>query len=130
MKKIKVPSGSPFEDAIGFSRGVRAGNYISISGTAPIAENGKTEGVGDPAKQARRCFEIIKRALEKVEANLTDVIRTRILLKRIKDWEKVAEVHAEYFRVIKPATSVFEVANFINPDWLIEIEVDAYVSEQ
>jgi len=83
--------------------------------------------VGDPAAQARRCLEIISGALEKLGASLSDVIRTRIILTRIEDWEKVALVHGEFFNDIRPANTIMQVARFIDPDWLIEIEADAVV---
>ncbi|OGU60608.1 MAG: hypothetical protein A2V66_15305 [Ignavibacteria bacterium RBG_13_36_8] len=129
MKYIKVSSDSPFENIIGFSRAVRVGNYVTVSGTAPIDKNGTTYGIGDPELQMRKCIEIISDALEKAGSGIKDVIKTRILLKRINDWDKVAKVHAEYFRDIKPATIVFEVSSFVNPEWLVEIECDAYVKD-
>jgi enamine deaminase RidA (YjgF/YER057c/UK114 family) len=124
----RVSSGSPFEPKIGFSRAVREGHVIAISGTAPIAPDGTTVGVGDPAAQARRCFEIIKEALHKAGADLTDVIRTRIFLTRIADWEAVAAVHGEFFAGVRPASTVVQVTALIDPLWLIEVEADAVVS--
>jgi enamine deaminase RidA (YjgF/YER057c/UK114 family) len=92
-----------------------------------LGPDGKTVGVGDPATQARRCLEIIRGALEKLGAGFSDVIRTRILLTRIEDWEKVALVHGEFFKDIRPANTIMQVARFIDPDWLVEIEADAVV---
>jgi enamine deaminase RidA (YjgF/YER057c/UK114 family) len=128
MERINISSGSPFENVIGFSRALKAGNFIAVSGTASINKDGTTHGTGDPELQARKCMELIDEALKKADASLRDVIRTRILLKQISDWKKVAKVHAEYFKDIKPATTFFEVTNFINPEWLVEIEVDAVVN--
>lgn len=122
-----VSSGSPYEAIIGISRGVRIGNVISIAGTAPIGLDGKTVGVGDPAAQARRCFEIARQALEGLGASFEDVIRTRLLLTRIGDWEAVAKVHGEYFSDIRPVNTIMEVSRFVDPEWLLEIEVDAVV---
>jgi enamine deaminase RidA (YjgF/YER057c/UK114 family) len=122
-----VSSGSPYEPRIGFSRAVRAGNFVSVSGTAPIGPDRKTAAPGNPSGQARRCFEIIRAALEEAGSSLADVIRTRIYLTRIEDWEEVAEVHGEFFRGIRPASTLIMVTRFIEPDWLVEIEADAVV---
>jgi enamine deaminase RidA (YjgF/YER057c/UK114 family) len=123
-----ISSGSPFESTIGFSRAVRVGNAISISGTAPIGVDGRTVGLADPAAQARRCLEIISKALMDAGASLGDVVRTRTLLVRIEDWKAVAAVHGEFFRDIRPANTVMQVSRFIDPDWLVEFEADALLS--
>jgi enamine deaminase RidA (YjgF/YER057c/UK114 family) len=124
-KRQSVSSGSPYEPVIGISRAVRMGQMIAVSGTAPIGQDGKTVGVGDPAAQARRCFEIAKQALEKLGASLDDVIRTRVFLTRIEDWKAVAEVHGERFRGVRPASTFVQVSRFVDPEWLVEVEVDA-----
>lgn len=129
MTRKLVPSTSPYAPIIGFSRAVRVGNHISVGGTAPIDANGKTVGVGDPAAQTRQCLETIKAALEQAGASLSDVVRTRMLLTRIEDWQQVAKVRGEYFKDIRPVDTVLEVKGFINKEWLIEIEVDAVVDE-
>jgi enamine deaminase RidA (YjgF/YER057c/UK114 family) len=100
---------------------------VSVSGTAPIGPDRKTVGLGDPSAQARRCLEIIRSALEGAGSSLLDVVRTRIYLTRISDWEKVAEVHGEFFRDVRPASTIIQVARFIDPEWLVEIEADAVV---
>ena len=123
-----ISSGSPLEPVIGFSRAVRVGNMICVAGTAPIAEDGSTVGVGDATAQTRRCLEIIERALHDAGASLNDVVRTRILLKNIEDWSAVAAVHGQSFSTIRPACTVCQVACFIDPRWLVEIEVDAIVT--
>ncbi|HZO19184.1 MAG TPA: RidA family protein [Gemmatimonadaceae bacterium] len=123
-----VSSGSPYEPRVGISRAVRAGPFIAVSGTAPLGPDGKTVAVGDPAAQARRCLEIIQRALESAGASLADVVRTRTLLTRIEDWEAVALVHGEFFRDIRPANTIMQVTRFIDPDWLVELEADAVVA--
>ena len=128
MKRKLISNGNPLEDKIGFSRAVKVGPYISIGGTAPVGENGKTVGIGDPAAQTRRCLEIIKAALESAGSGLEDVVRTRIILTRIEDWEEVVKVRAEYFKKIKPVDTVMQITRFINPDWLVEIEADAIIS--
>ncbi len=123
-----VSSGSPYEPLIGIARAVRIGNIVSVSGTAPLGPDGKTVGVGDPAVQARRCFEISLQALEQLGAKMQDVIRTRILLTRIDDWRAVGEVHGEFFRDIRPVNTTMQVSRFIDPQWLVETEMDAVVS--
>jgi enamine deaminase RidA (YjgF/YER057c/UK114 family) len=125
----RVSSGSPYEPRIGISRGVRAGRIIAIAGTAPIGADGKTVAIGDAAAQARRCFEIVEAALAKLGASLADVIRTRILLTCIEDWQAVALVHGEVFKDIRPVNTIMQVARFIDPDWLVEIEADAVTGE-
>jgi enamine deaminase RidA (YjgF/YER057c/UK114 family) len=128
MRKL-VSSGSPYEPIVGFSRAVRAGSFVSVAGTAPIGPDGRTVGLGDPAAQARRCLETIAAALERAGASLRHVVRTRILLTRIDDWQAVAAVHGEFFREIRPANTVMQVSRFIDPDWLLEIEADAVVDD-
>ncbi len=120
-----VSSGSPYEPVIGISRAVRIGPIIAVSGTAPLGPDGRTVGAGDPAAQARRCFEISRLALEQLGASLADVIRTRVFLTRIEDWQAVGAVHGELFRDIRPASTMVQVSRFIDPEWLVETEVDA-----
>ncbi|HEX6109055.1 MAG TPA: RidA family protein [Ktedonobacteraceae bacterium] len=129
MSRQHVSSGSPYEPRLGISRAVRSGRIIAVAGTAPIGPDGMTVGKGDPAAQARRCIEIIRNALEQSGANLSDVIRTRILLTRIEDWESVGQVHGEFFGNIRPANTVMQVTRFIDPDWLVEIEADAVIED-
>ena len=127
MQRKSVSTGSPYEPIVGLSRAVRIGNIVAVAGTAPLGPDGKTVGVGDPAAQARRCLEISRLALEQLGATLRDVIRTRLLLSRIEDWRAVAEVHGEYFRDIRPVNTMVQVSRFIDPEWLIETEVDAVI---
>ena len=129
MSRQHVSSGSPYEPRLGISRAVRSGRFIAVAGTAPIGPDGKTVGIGDAAAQARRCIEIIRNALEQSGASLSDVIRTRILLTRIEDWEGVGQVHGEFFGSIRPANTVMQVTRFIDPDWLVEIEADAVIED-
>ena len=123
-----ISSGSPYEPKVGISRAVRVGSIIAVSGTAPL-QDGKTVGKGDAAAQARRCLEIIKEALERAGSSLDQVVRTRTLLTRIEDWQAVAAVHGEYFGSIRPANTIMQVTRFIDPDWLVEFEADAVVSD-
>jgi enamine deaminase RidA (YjgF/YER057c/UK114 family) len=129
MKRILVSNGNPMETVVGFCRAVRVGPYISVGGTAPVDSKGKTVGIGDPAAQARRCLEIIKEALEKSGSGMEDVIRTRVILTNIDDWKKVIDVRAEYFKSIRPVDTIMQVSCFINPEWLVEFEADAIVSD-
>ncbi len=124
-----VSSGSPYEPKVGISRAVRVGSIISVAGTAPLGPDGRTVGRGDAGAQARRCLEIIAAALERAGASLAQVVRTRILLTRIEDWQGVAAVHGEFFRDIRPANTIMQVSRFIDPDWLVEIEADAVVDD-
>ena len=129
MSRTLVPSTSPYAPVIGFSRAVRVGNHVSVGGTAPIDSEGRTVGIGNPALQVRQCLETIEAALNQAGASLEDVVRTRMLLTRISDWEAIAEVRGEYFRNIRPVDTVMEVSRFINPDWLVEVEVDAVIEQ-
>lgn len=126
MRKL-ISSGSPYEPKVGISRAVRVGPIISVAGTAPLGPDGRTVGRGDPAAQACRCLEIIAAALESAGASMKQVVRTRILLTRIDDWQAVAAVHGEFFRDIRPVNTIMQVSRFIDPDWLIEIEADAVI---
>lgn len=127
MNRQIIASGSPFESSVGFSRAVRVGNAVFVSASASIGPDGATVGAGDPAAQARRCLDVIRTALESAGASLTDVVRTRILLTRIEDWQQVAKVHGEIFGSIRPASTVMQVTRFIHADWLVEIEADAVI---
>ena len=129
MSKQHISSGSPYEPRLGISRAVRSGRIIAVAGTAPIGPDGKTVGKDGAAAQARRCFEIVANALEQAGASLSDVIRTRIMLTRIEDWERVGLVHGEFFGSIRPANTVMQVTRFIDPEWLVEIEADAVIDE-
>ncbi len=128
MKRVLISSGSPYEDIVGFSRAVRVGPYITIGGTAPVDAAGNTIGVGDISVQTKQCLEVIKTALERAGTSLKDVVRTRMLLTNIDDWKAAADVKSTYFKNIKPVDTIMQVSRFINPDWLIEIEVDAIVA--
>ena len=125
----RISTGSPFEPKIGISRGVRRGRVIAVSGTAPLGADGKTVAKGDAAAQARRCLQIIDAAIRGLGGKRSDVIRTRILLTRIEDWEQITAVHGEFFGAIRPANTVMQVVRFIDPDWLVEIEADAVMEE-
>ena len=121
-------SGSPFEDSIGFARACRIGPLISVSGTAPLDDSGKTQDHGNVYAQTRRCLELSIRAIEELGASAEDIIRTRIMLRDATEWEQAARAHGELFSDIKPACTFVEVSRFIDPDWLVETEVDAVIS--
>lgn len=129
MKRQLVLNGNPMEEIVGFSRAVRVGPYISIGGTAPVDSEGKTVGVGDPAAQAKQCFEIAGDALKRAGSGWEDVVRTRLILTNIDDWKAVVDVRKNYCRKAKPVDTIMAVSRFINPEWLVEIEVDAVVPD-
>ncbi len=129
MERRAVAIANPYAERIGFSRAVRVGPFVAVGGTAPIGPDGKTVGKGDPAAQARRCFEIIRQGLEGAGASLDDVIRTRTLLTRIGDYEAVANVRKELVGHVRPVDTIMQVDGFVDPDWLVEIEADAVVAD-
>ena len=112
---------------MGFSRAVRVGNMVSVAGTAPIAEGGGTACPGDAYGQMKRCIEISRTALQQAGATLDDVVRTRILLTNIDDWQAAAKAHGEIFGSIRPVITVMAVSGFVDPAWLVETEMDAIV---
>ncbi len=127
MDRQNISSGSPLEPEIGFSRAVRIGSHISVSGTAPIKNNGETVSKGNVYEQTIRCLEISKLAIEQAQGRLENVIRTRIMLKDISRWREAARAHGEFFSKIKPACTFVEVKGFINDDWFVETEIDCVV---
>lgn len=124
-----ISTASPFEERFGFCRAVRTGNVISIAGTAPIGEDGRTVGVGDPEAQARRCFGIALQSLVQLGGAARHVIRTRMYLTRIADWEVIGKVHGELFADVRPVSTMVEVSGLLDADWLVEIELDAVVDD-
>lgn len=120
-----ITSGSPLEPRIGFSRAVRVGRFVAVSGTAPIAEDGSTAGIDDMYAQTVQCLDIAERAIRDAGGRLDDVVRTRVMLTDINRWEDAARAHGERFGLIRPSCTFVEVSRFIDPSWLVELEVDA-----
>jgi isochorismate pyruvate lyase len=118
-------SGAPWEATVGYCRALRAGDLIFVTGTAPVADNGSVHAPGDAEAQARRCFDIIRAALQQLGADLSQVTRTRMFVTDISRWEQFGRAHRAYFGDHPPATTMVEVKSLIHPDMLIEIEADA-----
>lgn len=127
-KRISISSGTIWENKIGYSRAVRIGNLIEVSGTAAV-DRDRIIAPGDPYQQTRFIIQKIERAIEEAGGSLTDVIRTRIYVTNIKDWDAVGRAHGEFFKDIKPVTSMVEVKSLIDPNIVVEIEATAYLSE-
>ncbi len=128
MTRRLIPSGSPYEGRIGFSRAVAVGPTLTVAGTAPIADDGSTACPGDVYGQTHRCLETVRIAIEQAGFSVSDVVRTRILLTDVSRWEEAARAHGEMFADVRPALTVMQVSGFIDPAWLVEIEADAVKS--
>lgn len=127
--RSSIRSAAPWESIVGYSRAVRVGPFIAVTGSAAVGADGKMVGEGDPYIQAQQCIRVIQAALEEAGAGLKDVVRTRMFVTDIDQWNEIARAHKEAFGEVMPATTMVEVSRLIDPKMLVEIEADAIVTD-
>jgi enamine deaminase RidA (YjgF/YER057c/UK114 family) len=129
MQRKRVSSGTDWESRVGYSRAVQAGSDVHVSGTTATDDNGNVVGKGDPYEQTKKALQNIKSALQETDASLKDVVRTRMYVTDIDDWEAIGDAHSDVFGTIRPTTSMIEVSRLIDPELLVEIEAIAVIAE-
>jgi len=128
-EKLKLSSGAKWESIVGYSRAIRTGNIIEVSGTCSVDENGDPYAPGDAYAQTNKILEIILNSIEKLGGRAEDIVRTRIFVTNIDDWKDVGKAHGEFFRSIRPVTTMIEVSKLISPEYVVEIEASAVIND-